>query len=447
MTSANRAYGKIAFVTLGCAKNEVDSERMQARLRAAGFELTDDPEGSDAIIINTCSFITEATEEAIAAILEVAELEHFSRGSGRIIVAGCMPSRYGEDLAAELPEVSAFVPCAREENIVSVVFEVLGLPADELAGVGEPAFLRTTESSWAYVKIADGCGRRCSYCTIPLIRGEYQSETPERIVAEITGLVDSGVREIILIAQDTGIWGQDLRSNSEIKNLSDLLVYLARRFPATWFRVMYLQPGGITDELLDTMASYDNICNYLDIPLQHASAKILREMNRSGCIEEHLSLLARIREKLPDAVLRTTVITGFPGESDKDADELEAFIAAAEFDYVGIFAYSQEDGTEAGRRDDQVPDAIRLARMQRLRDLADSIGFSKVARRIQTTEEVLVTGYEEDSSDDPYPVLGRTKRQAPEVDGMTHLDQGRIGELLSATMIDAYCYELDGRRI
>ena len=431
---------------------------MQARVLAAGFELVDEVEQSDAVVINTCSFITEATEEAIGTILEVAGLAHFAGGAGRVIVAGCMPSRYGEELATELSEVAAFVPCAKEDGIVEVLRQVLGLGQGDQSEQGEqswgfepqsghPAFLRTTTEAWAYVKIADGCDRFCSYCTIPLIKGRYTSVLAQDIIFEVAGLVEGGVREIVLIAQDTGIWGQDLAvgGSPPIANLADLLEFLAGRFADTWFRVMYLQPQGITDRLLDVMAAHDNICKYLDIPLQHASTRVLREMNRSGSGEEYLGLLARIREKLPDVALRTTVIAGFPGETKADAAELERFIKEAEFDYVGVFAYSQEDGTAAGERDDQVPLRTRRARAQRLRDLADAIGFGKVARRVGLVEEVLVLGYDEDATEDLYPLLGRTKRQAPEVDGMIHLDRGGAKEVLSARMVEAYCYELDGK--
>jgi ribosomal protein S12 methylthiotransferase len=294
------------------------------------------------------------------------------------------------------------------------------------------------------VKIADGCDRRCSFCTIPNIRGRYRSVPSDEVVAEVAELVDGGVREIILIAQDTGLWSQ----KTEPKNLAGLLDALARRFPATWFRIMYMQPQGVTDELLATMSAYGTICNYLDIPLQHASGRVLHEMNRRGSGEEYLGLIARIRAILPDVALRTTVIAGFPGESRAEAKELERFIEAAAFDYVGVFPYSPEDGTPAGTRTDQVPPRTRRARAQRLRDLADTIGFERVAARTGSTQEVLITEFDEDCQVDREhrgAVLGRTKYQAPEVDGMVHLDCGAIGEVVSATMVETYCYELDGK--
>ena len=440
-----RESRRVSFVTLGCAKNEVDSDRMRARVLAAGYALTDEVDGADAVIINTCAFITEATEEAIATILEVSGIPHFGEGRGRIIVAGCMPSRYGEELVGELFEVAAFVGCAEEDGIVGVLDEVLGIEAGPL-DARSSGFLRTVRDAWAYVKIADGCSRACSFCTIPLIKGRYRSVSADEIIGEVAGLVEGGVREIVLIAQDTGIWGHDLEPSdaTRIGDLADLLGYLAGRFADTWFRIMYLQPQGITDRLLDTMAAHDNICDYLDIPLQHANARVLKEMNRSGSGEEYLELLRRIRSKLPDVALRTTLIAGFPGETRAQAAELERFVEEAAFDYVGVFVYSQEEGTVAGARTDQVALRTRRARMQRLRDCADAIGFRRTAERVGRTEEVLITGRDEDEDTEPFGLLGRTKRQAPEVDGMIHLDKGSAGELVSATMVQAYCYELDG---
>ena len=512
---------RVGFITLGCAKNEVDTDKMRARVLAAGFNLEDNPQRCDALVINTCSFITQATQEGIDTILEAAGLPHFSQGEGRIIVAGCMPARYGDQLEEGLPEVSAFIPCADEHNIVQVLTSVLqslhspaptntptaasaSTPTATPASTPTPRFLRTTQAPWAYVKIADGCSRRCSFCTIPRIKGPYRSVPAPEIMAEVDGLVAGGVREIILIAQDTGLWGYDLKRSQASQaptpqptptpqDLPQLLTQLATTFPHTWFRVMYLQPQGITNALLKVMATHDNICNYLDIPLQHANQQILKDMRRSGSDQHYLKLLARIRKALPDVTLRTTLIAGYPGETRAQAAQLERFVQQAQFDYVGVFVYSQEDGTPAGERLQQVPPRTRRARAQRLRDVADQIGFQRTAQRLGMVEEVLVLGQDEDEefqtpvppaapdtpvapavlapnpSNSPnqpaatytagrairdtgepetaetYTLLGRTKRQAPEVDGMVHLDKGRTGQLVSATMVDAYCYELDGK--
>jgi ribosomal protein S12 methylthiotransferase len=479
----------ISFVTLGCAKNEVDSDKMRARVRAAGLIECEDPADADVVAVNTCSFITEATEESLATILELLALPRLLEGAAKLVVTGCMPARYGAELAAGLPEVAAFVSCAEEERIVEVIgglFDgagadngaagagaagagtdgaagaagvVDGAGTDGVVGIAPapapasaPASAsaaptlsavpsRTTSAPWAYVKIADGCDRRCSFCTIPRIRGRYRSVPAREIIAEVAELVGGGVREVVLIAQDTGLW----RDEGDVCDLSGLLEALATRFPTTWLRVMYLQPQGISDELLAVMGRHANICNYLDIPLQHASARVLKDMNREGSGAAWLALLARIRAALPDVALRTTVIAGFPGETRSDARELERFIEQAAFDYVGVFAYSQEDGTAAGRREDQVPLRTRKARAQRLRDRADVSGFAKVAARVGMSEQVLVVGTDEDECGSSHPVLGRTQRQAPEVDGMVHLERGSSGELVFTTMTDAYCYELDGR--
>ena len=503
---------RVAFITLGCAKNEVDTDKMRARVLAAGFLLEDDPQRCDALVINTCSFITQATEESINTILEAAGLDRFAQGEGRIVVAGCMPSRYGNQLNADLPEVSAFVPCAQEHNIVEVLQQTLTPPTPQqthnnvipdlirnLDGDSHnqtgcltetppsqhappPPFLRTITAPWAYVKIADGCSRRCAFCTIPKIKGPYKSVPAPEILAEVAGLVAGGVREVVLIAQDTGIYGHDLKTNTPqqtynnvipdlIRNLDGdshnqtgcltetphtqkpqpptdlpaLLTQLACTFTTTWFRVMYLQPQAITSRLLKVMGEYDNICNYLDIPLQHASQQVLRDMRRAGSGAQYLRLLARIRKALPDVALRTTLIAGYPGETRAQAAELERFVRQAQFDYVGVFVYSPEDGTPAGERP-QVPLRTRRARAQRLRDTADQIGFAKTAQRLGLTQEVLVLGRDEDAqAGERYALIGRTKRQAPEVDGMVHLDGGSTGQLVSATMVDAYCYELDGK--
>jgi ribosomal protein S12 methylthiotransferase len=444
----------LAFITLGCAKNEVDSDTMRARVVAAGHTLVDDPALADIVVINTCAFITEATEEAIAVILKTTQLPRVVAGQARVVVAGCLVSRYSAaELTEELPEVSSFLSVEDEDQITALLG---GDQSADTADTPAPQF-RTVNAAWAYLKIADGCDRRCAFCTIPFIRGPYQSRSADEIIAEATELVSGGVRELVLIAQDTGRWRGAGKQQGQPANLAQLLDVLARRFSGTWIRIMYLQPSGITAELLTVMAAHQNICNYLDIPLQHASARVLADMNRTGSSAEYLELLAQIRAALPDVVIRTTVIAGFPGETRADARELERFIAAAEFDYVGVFPYSQEEGTIAGERSDQVPKRTRLARAQRLRDQADAVGFARAQARVDSMVEVLITEWDEEGIDplgsdledlessDPYPLLGRTRGQAPEVDGMVHLDIGTPGERVSARIIEAYCYELDGR--
>jgi ribosomal protein S12 methylthiotransferase len=420
---------------------------MRALLHASSFEEVDDPALASVVVVNTCSFITEATEESLAVIFELLGQDRVLTGEAKVVVAGCLPARYTGELAVELPEVAAFVGVEEEDDIVSVLQRVTASTAVQ-THAARPLAPRIVDKPWAYVKISDGCDRYCSFCTIPFIRGRYKSTPATDLLAEIAFLVAGGVREVILIGQDTGIWGKDLKAQSAPapKNLAQLLALFATRFPTTWFRVMYLQPEGLTEELLAVMAAHPNICHYLDIPLQHASASVLKAMNRAGSGQEYLELLSRIRTVLPDVTLRTTLICGFPGETRADARELERFVAAADFDYVGVFVYSQEEGTVAGRREDQVPLRTRKARAQRLRDLADRLGFAKNEAQLGTLVEVLVVEEDEDlgAAGDELRFLGRSKGQAPDVDGMVHLATGVPGTLQSVRIVGAYCYELDG---
>lgn len=433
----NEPVGRtIAFVTMGCAKNEVDSEHMAARLADAGYEIIDDAEAADAVIVNTCSFIQEATEESIDAILEVAGFESVAAGNAHLVVAGCMPARYGADLASELTEASSFVPCADEHSIVSIMDGLFGFERGGDDGLDVPGYELARSGLSAYVKISDGCDRFCSYCTIPYIRGRYASFEAAHIEAEVAGLVAGGTREIVLIAQDTGRWGRDFEEPS---SLAWLMAHLAERFEDTWFRVMYIQPEGVTDELIEVVASHDNICSYFDIPLQHCNAQILRAMNRRGSGKEFLELIDRIRARIPDVTLRTTLIAGFPGETEEQFDELCDFVEEAELDYIGVFAYSREEGTRAYDLEDQVDDDEKLARAQRLRDLADDVCAPRIASRIGKEMDVLVCGVEEDGQ-----LFGRAKCQAPDVDGVTYVQTGEVGDIKHVVIDDVLLYEMEG---
>ena len=424
----------VAFVTLGCAKNEVDSEKMRALIVARGMTLTDDLNQADCIVINTCAFITEASEEAIATILETADLPRVLTGQCRLVVTGCLPSRYGDDLKHEFQEVAAFVPVGEESTIAEKIWglfeaEEPALPDDAEQASSPLRIAETANSVWAYLKIAEGCSRRCSYCTIPDIRGPYVSYPLADLLAEAAELVNGGVRELVLIAQDTGLW------RDGEKSLPDLLEELARLYPDVWLRIMYLQPTGVSERLLEVMKAHANICDYLDIPLQHASGQVLANMNRSSEGAEHLALLERIRGKLPDVTLRTTLIAGFPAETRAQARQTELFVQAARFDYTGVFVYSAEEGTPAAAMDGQVAMRTRRARAQRLRDMADAIGYQRAAEHIGIITEVLIVGYE-----DGVPV-GRSRAQAPEADGIIYLDGGRPGQRVRAEVYDSFCYD------
>lgn len=426
---------RVCFVTLGCAKNEVDTAEMTKRLTAAGYEVCDDASTADVVVVNTCSFIQAATEESLEAIFEVCDLPNFIEGSAKLVVAGCMPARYGDDLASELGEAQAFVPCSKEDDIVEVLAGVLGDAAPHASTSAD------AQSPWAaspasYVKISDGCDRFCSFCAIPYIRGRYHSFPLETIRASVAERVEAGVREITLIAQDTGRWGEDF---AEPSNTAALLATLADEFPQTWFRLMYIEPQGVSDELLDVIASKPNVCKYLDIPLQHASKPVLRAMNRRGDENSHRELVARIRERVPGITLRTTLIAGFPGETDVDFDVLQNFLEEVEFDYVGVFPYSQEEGTRAAEMDGQIDEAIKIERAQSLRDISDAIGEAHVSARIGQEMDVLVLGCEEDGQ-----LYGRAMCQAPEVDGVVYLEEGEVGDIVRVRITDTLVYEMEG---
>ncbi len=439
ISSSNRARSSFGacIITLGCAKNEVDSAHMKSRILEAGYRFVEDPEQADAVIVNTCSFIQSATEESIEAIFELADLESVASGDAHLVVAGCMPARYGADLETELSEVRAFVPCSREDDIAQVLDGLFFAGGIDAA----PACTREEvhadqDGVFAYVKISDGCDRWCSYCTIPIIRGPYHSYSYETIRTQVHAHADSGKSEIILIAQDTGRWGKDFE---EPQSLAWLLECLAQEFEQVWFRVLYLEPEGVTDELLDVMVRHSNICNYLDIPLQHVDADILKSMNRSGSREKFEALLDRITQRVPDITLRTTLIVGFPGETEEQFDDLCDFVESSPFSYIGAFAYSREEGTRAYAMSDQVDEDDKVERLQQIRDIADAVCSARVAQRVGMQFPVLVEGGEEDGQ-----LYGRTQAQAPDVDGVTYLNAGTPGDFVNASIIDTLMYEMEG---
>ncbi len=428
------AAPSVCFVTLGCAKNEVDTAEMIKRVTQAGFSLERDPAQADAVVVNTCSFIQAATEESIECILDISGLDNIASARSKLVVAGCMPARYGEDLERELTEASACVPCSREDDIAEVLCDVLGF-----SGGSSFCAAPWAESPAAYVKISDGCDRFCSFCAIPYIRGRYHSFSYEQVRAAVAERVESRVREVTLIAQDTGRWGEDFAMRD---TTAGLLGRLADEFPSTWFRLMYVEPQGVTDQLLDVIAPRPNVCTYLDIPLQHSAPRILRAMNRCGGTQSHLALIRRIRDRVPDITLRTTLITGFPGETGDDFKELLAFLEAAEFDYVGVFPYSAEEGTRAAELPCQLDEETKISRAQEIRDLADAIGQARVSSRIGRVMDVLVLGREEDGQ-----LYGRAMCQAPEVDGVVYLDEGEPAEIVRVKIGDTLAYEMEGEVI
>ncbi|MBM6688256.1 30S ribosomal protein S12 methylthiotransferase RimO [Collinsella ihumii] len=439
------AFGAVYFITLGCAKNEVDTDRMRSLLLAAGYEEAPDVEEADLAIVNTCSFLASATEESIEATLALAEEAADGVRSLPIVMCGCVPSRYGADLPAELPEVAAFVRTDEEDGIVGVVDGLLGVTRAVPAHV--PDVKRTVEGSVAFVKISDGCDRFCSFCAIPYIRGRYRSRPWSEIRDEVVDLVSEGVRELVLIGQDTGIWGRDLAEEGEgPHDLASLLRAVAEavRPHDVWIRVLYLQPEGMTDDLISAIRDTPEVLPYIDIPVQHCSSRVLSAMNRSGSEEELDELFARLRREIPDMVIRTTYLVGFPGETDEEHERMLAFMDRTGFDYTSVFSFSPEEGTRAVKLDGQIDDDVKLERTQAAMDLAESLGFAATASHVGERAQVIVDGIEQ--TDEGYELIGHAWFQAPDSDGAVHLDAGEaaVGDILEVEFTDSFCYELVG---
>ncbi len=439
------AKGSLLYITLGCAKNEVDTDRMRALLDAADYQEVDSAQDADAVIINTCSFLASATSESIETTLALAEEVKEGVRAARIIMCGCVPSRYGDQLPQELPEVSAFVRADEEDGIVAVVDELLGVERDMPSFI--PNIKRTVEGSVAYVKISDGCDRFCSFCAIPYIRGRYHSRPADRIIAEARELVAGGVKEIVLIGQDTGIWGKDFKDQVDgPANLAQLLVALAEelRPQHVWIRVLYLQPEGMTGELIAAIRDTPEVLPYIDIPVQHCNERVLKSMHRSGSEQQLDELFARLRSEIPGMVIRTTSLVGFPGETDEEAEQMLAFMDRNSFDYTSVFAYSREEGTRAAEMDDQVDEDVKLERAQKALDLAEALGFAATASHVGETAEVIIDGIEENDGFSEF--IGHAWFQAPDSDGAVHLDieEACIGDIVTVEFTDSFCYELVG---
>ncbi len=438
----------ILYITLGCAKNEVDTDRMRSLLTAAGYAEAEGTDDADLVIINTCSFLASATSESIETTLELADEVHEGVRSVPIVMCGCVPSRYGADLPAELPEVAAFVRTDEEDGIVSVGDGLVGIDRGLPAHV--PEVKRTVEGAVAYLKISDGCDRFCSFCAIPYIRGRYHSRSAASILAEARELVAGGVRELVLIGQDTGIWGQDLPEDAQgPRNLAQLLIAVAEavRPERVWIRVLYLQPEGMTDELIAAIRDTPEVLPYIDIPVQHCCERVLVEMNRSGSEAELEELFGRLRREIPGMVIRTTYLVAFPGETDEEHDRMLRFMDRIGFDYTSVFAFSPEDGTRAARMACQIDEEEKLARTQEAMDLAEQLGFAATAAHVGERAEVIVDGIEE--TDEGPELIGHAWFQAPDCDGAVHLDarEAAVGDILTVEFTDSFCYELVGHVI
>ncbi len=431
---------KIYFVSLGCDKNRVDSEEMLGLLAASGFSFCDDENEADVIVVNTCCFIDSAKEESIENILDMARMKTEGKCT-RLIVTGCMAERYRDELMKEIPEVDAVVGVNELASIIAAVSpEHTGNITDDIKTANR---MITTPGHYEFLKIAEGCNKRCTYCIIPYIRGHYRSFPMDRLIAEAGYLASCGVKELILVAQETTIYGEDLYGRNM---LPDLLRRLCLIDGFSWIRVLYTYPEDITDELLDTIASEDKIVKYIDMPIQHASDRILKKMGRRTSHDDLVSIISRVRSRIPDVVLRTSLITGFPGETEEDHQTLVDFVQETGFDRLGVFTYSQEEGTPAARFDDQIDEDIKVSRRDELMSIQERISAEKLSGRIGSEYEILIEGYLPD--DDIY--IGRTYMDAPDVDGYFYLSSDR--ELMTGDLVRAICtgsgdYDLYGEMI
>ena len=446
---------KIGVVSLGCPKNLVDSETMLGLIHEEKYEITNDPSEAEIIIVNTCGFIESAKEESINTILQMAEYKK-SGSCKYIIVTGCLSQRYAEELFSELPEADAIAGVEVYDEIGSIIkrvmngerFIMLERSKPDVIYTNKETFLPrilTTPSYTAYLKIAEGCDNCCSYCAIPKIRGPYRSKPMEQVLKEAKALAANGVKELIVVAQDTTRYGEDLPGGKLL--LADLLKELNKIESLKWIRVMYCYPNNFTDELIETFASLDKVCKYVDLPLQHASNRLLASMNRYDTREEVETLLAKLRKRIPGIVIRTTFIVGFPGETDADFEELKEFVEQQRFENAGVFAYSQEEGTVAGAMPNQIPDEIKQERYHELMALQAQISEEIHKDTEGQTLEVLIEGIEEDGSGLHY---GRSYREAPDIDGLVFIENpGDIkpGCFVKVNILQGFTYESVGERI
>lgn len=446
---------KIGVVSLGCPKNLVDSETMLGLIHEENYEITNDPSEAEIIIVNTCGFIESAKEESINTILQMAEYKK-SGSCKYIIVTGCLSQRYAEELFNELPEADAIAGVEVYDEIGTIIkrvmngerFIMLERSKPDVIYTSKETFLPrilTTPSYTAYLKIAEGCDNCCSYCAIPKIRGPYRSKPMEQVLKEAKALADNGVKELIVVAQDTTRYGEDLPGGKLL--LADLLKELNKIESLKWIRVMYCYPNNFTDELIEIFASLDKVCKYVDLPLQHASNRLLASMNRYDTKEEVETLLAKLRKRIPGIVIRTTFIVGFPGETDADFEELKEFVEQQRFENAGVFAYSQEEGTVAGAMPNQIPDEIKQERYHELMALQAQISEEIHKDTEGQTLEVLVEGIEEDGSGLHY---GRSYREAPDIDGLVFIENpGDIkpGCFVKVNILQGFTYESVGERI
>ncbi|MDD3403429.1 MAG: 30S ribosomal protein S12 methylthiotransferase RimO [Hespellia sp.] len=435
----------ILFISLGCDKNLVDTEVMLGLLASRGYQMVDEEERADVIVINTCCFIHDAKEESIQNILDMAEYK--KDGSLKaLVVTGCLAQRYQQEIIDEIPEVDAVLGTTSYDKILDAIDEALAgkhfltMGDIDALPVVETHRQVTTGGHFAYLKIAEGCDKHCTYCIIPKIRGDFRSVPMERILAEASELAEQGVKELILVAQETTLYGQDIYGE---KTLPKLLRELCKIQGLRWIRVLYCYPEEITDELIQVIKEEDKVCNYLDLPIQHASDTILKRMGRRTSKQELIDIITRLRNEIPDITLRTTLITGFPGETREDHEELMEFVDAMEFDRLGVFTYSPEEDTPAAMMDDQIDEDIKEDRQADIMELQQEIAFDKAEDMIGRELLVMVEGKVADEN----AYVGRTYRDAPNVDGLIFINTDEelmSGDFAKVKVTGAMDYDLIG---
>ena len=435
---------KVYFETLGCPKNFYDTENAKGILEDAGFEICDNPETADFVVVNTCGFINDAKTESIERIFDMASAK---RDDAKLVVSGCLSKRYSEELFEEMPEADAFVGVNEYEKLPELLRRLSENPGERKVlcengydEVLKPLPRKLDENPYtATIKIAEGCDNVCAYCIIPFIRGGYRSKKMEDVVAEARALAEAGCRELVLIAQDVTCYGLDLYGEY---SLAKLLKKLCGIEGIRWIRLMYCYDDRITDELIETIASEEKICNYLDIPIQHASDAILSAMNRRSNKADLVAKLDKIRKAIPDIRIRTTLITGFPGETEKDHEELLEFVENQKFARLGVFAYSMEEGTAAGEMENQVDEDVKAQRLDEIMRIQREISLENNRRLIGMTMEVMVDERDEDGS-----YIGRTRYDAPEIDNAVIFTSSRelkAGDIVNVKIEDAFDYDLTG---
>ncbi|MDP6039344.1 MAG: 30S ribosomal protein S12 methylthiotransferase RimO [Candidatus Latescibacteria bacterium] len=428
---------KVNLITLGCPKNTVDSERMHRLLELNGYEVSDEAEGADVIVVNTCGFIEPAKEESIATVMDAAEYKEKGSCKG-VIVTGCLAERYRKELEADLAEADMVVGLAGEREIVAHCDQLLGTSRIQTIRDVESRHLLTPKH-WAYLRISDGCDRTCSFCAIPSFRGGNASDDLDRLVADAYRMAGNGVREIALIAQDTMRYGADLYGKFR---LVDLLKELVRIDGLDWVRMLYAYPTGWRDDLIDLLATEEKLCAYVDLPIQHASDPILKAMNRGTTQAGIRKLVKRLRGQIPNLTIRSSVITGFPGERDADFNELMDFVDEIQFNRLVGFTYSHEEGTKAGELEDDVPEDVKRERLNELMAVQAQISGELNAKHVGQTFKVLV---DEVADDGMHDYVGRTRMDAPEIDGAVFFTgSAQVGDFVEVEITDATEYDLIG---